>query len=191
MTLALRHPEIWRQNVVVRRWAPVEIDMVCPVPRCHLYLLMNSRVQEFRMFVHRNKLTAISQYAYQLHSPRLVTHQAELRAQLCGFYEGSLRQVLSAGGFGTCVIDVAVLSLTEGSSCVVEINPFLPTTDGGLFSWESELLLLEGVQTGVEYPVIRVNERARAGALVMVPRGWKDVMSRVESRCATTRTNNA
>jgi hypothetical protein len=28
MTLAMRHPETWRQNVILRKWEPVPIDMV-------------------------------------------------------------------------------------------------------------------------------------------------------------------
>jgi hypothetical protein len=64
---------------------------------------------------------------------------------------------------------------------VIEINPFLPTTDGALFSWETERDI-RGTRRGdgVVYPVLRVNEKVRSGALVMVPKGWKDVMEVVD-----------
>ena len=133
------------------------------------------------MFVFQNKLNAISQYAYQLHSPRLLNLRSQLVDHLRDFYDTQLRPKLSTNGFETCVIDAAVLSPAgKIQSKVIEINPFLPTTDGALFSWETERELLEGGRAGLDYPIFRLTEKPRAGALVMVPQGWKDVMEEVE-----------
>jgi hypothetical protein len=73
------------------------------------------------------------------------------------------------------VIDVAVLS-REGQlqSKVIEINPFLPMTDGVLFSWETERDVLEGAE--LDYPILRLTEKPRGEALVMVPQGWKVII---------------
>jgi hypothetical protein len=134
------------------------------------------------MFVFQNKLSAISQYAYQLHSHRLLQLRNKLVDHLHDFYVTMLQPKLSTHVFETCVIDVAVLAFDEGSfqSKVIEINPFLPTTDGALFSWETERDLLEGNRAELNYPVLRLTEKPRAGALVMVPQGWKVIMEEVE-----------
>jgi len=139
------------------------------------------------MFVFQNKLTAISQYAYQLYSPRLLDLRAHLLHLLRDFYDNQLRPKLSTSTFRTCVIDIAVLSVDgEFQSKVIEINPFLPTTDGGLFSWESEQDLLEGARAEVDYPVLRLNEKARVGAIVMVPQGWRHIVERVDREACTS-----
>src|ERR1700722_8565994 len=139
------------------------------------------------MFVFQNKLTAISQYAYQLHSPRLLELRSQLTDRLLDFYNAHLQPKLSSAnnGFETCAIDVAVAVApcddNKFQCKVIEINPFLPTTDGALFSWETERDLLEGARAGGVYPILRLNEKTRVGALVMIPRGGKRVMELVES----------
>ncbi|EJD54196.1 hypothetical protein AURDEDRAFT_179421 [Auricularia subglabra TFB-10046 SS5] len=162
MTLALRHPESFEQNIVVRRWEDIRIDM------------------EFRCFVHAGKLTAISQYAYQLYSSTLVSSLDQAKQAIADYFESRLRAVLVQGGFETCVVDIALVPPSWGA-WVIEINPFLPTTDAGLFSWENERAVLEGKAEGVEYPVVRICERRRHGALAMVPKAWKDVVETVTS----------
>jgi hypothetical protein len=131
------------------------------------------------MFIHASTPTAISQYAYQLHSSRLLPlhFRDTLTKSLCEFYETQLKGNLEVrGGFENCVIDVGVRVVGgeengEGGENpnspihlrpkVIEINPFLPTTDGALFSWETERDILEGTRRGdgVVYPVLRVNEK--------------------------------
>lgn len=39
MTLAMRHPETWKQNVVLRKWEPVDIDLVGPFIQSILKLI--------------------------------------------------------------------------------------------------------------------------------------------------------
>lgn len=85
--------------------------------------------------------------------------------------------MLARGGFETCVVDVALLpAATTWQPRVIELNPFLPSTDSGLFSWDRERALLEGRVQEVAYPVLRVCERPRKGGLAMVPKAWKDVV---------------
>ncbi|KAJ7488122.1 hypothetical protein FB451DRAFT_732231 [Mycena latifolia] len=171
MTLALKHPDEWEQNVVLRKWEAVPIDM------------------EFRTFVANGRITAISQYAYQLCSPRL-TDSAQLAlavAAIRAAYE-SLWPLLVQQGYTDCVLDFGVVPPKEADGAwgasLIEVNPFEETTDGALFSWTRERPLIEGRAEGVAYPVVRVTERARTGALAMVPRAWKDVMARVERELA-------
>ncbi|KAJ3045943.1 hypothetical protein HDV00_006209 [Rhizophlyctis rosea] len=171
MMLALKHEDRWKENVVVRGWEEIDVDM------------------EFRTFVYKGNLTAVSQYAYGFYSPRLPTLLPQIRQTLTNFYTSTLQNLLSTNGFANCVVDFAILlptppsPPTEWRVKVVEINPFWETTDGALFSWNKERDLLEGRSVGLEYPLVRVTEAAREGALVMVPGGWKKVAEEVEREC--------
>ncbi|KAJ7050305.1 hypothetical protein C8F01DRAFT_1179417 [Mycena amicta] len=179
MTLALRHPDKWEQNIIVRKWEPVTIDM------------------EFRTFVASGRLTAISQYAYQLCSPRL-TDPVQL-AKAVGAIKttfSKLWPVLKENGFESCVLDFGVIPPAsdhdskseegEWRATLIEINPFEETTDGALFSWTRERSVIEGKATegegDIEYPVVRVTETRRVAALSMIPRKWKDVIEKVEGK---------
>ncbi|KAJ7036706.1 hypothetical protein C8F04DRAFT_999635 [Mycena alexandri] len=172
MTLALRHPEIWQQNIILRQWEPVPIDL------------------EFRTFVSNGRMTAISQYAYQLYSPRLndSTQLHSVNTAIRDTFE-SLWPILSANGFTDCVLDFGVIppAADNGSwrSTLIEVNPFEETTDGALFSWTRERDVIEGRAEGLEYPVVRILEARRRGALAMTPRIWKDVISKVERKLST------
>lgn len=132
-----------------------------------------------------NEITAISQYAYQLYSERLVDGDFRRTAinAILGLYSSALRETL-AQDFSNCVLDFGVVPGEDASTnwrvMLIEINPFEETTDGALFSWQKERDVLEGKLQGVEKPVVRVTEKARTGALVMIPRGWKDVLQKVE-----------
>ncbi|KAJ7624303.1 hypothetical protein DFH06DRAFT_755171 [Mycena polygramma] len=172
MTLAMRHPDTWDQNVILRKWEPVPIDM------------------EFRTFVSNNRMTAISQYAYQLFSPRLNDPaQLQLALSAIRILFDSLWPILAKEGFTDCVLDFGVIPPAEDESgawgaILIEINPFEETTDGALFGWNRERNLIEGKgMSGVnsEAPVVRITEARRTGALAMVPKGWKEVIAKVES----------
>jgi hypothetical protein len=41
MTLAMRHPETWEQNVILRKWEPVPIDMVGVYFCTEVYWILN------------------------------------------------------------------------------------------------------------------------------------------------------
>ncbi|KAF7350167.1 cell division cycle protein 123-like protein [Mycena venus] len=170
MTLAMRHPDTWQQNVILRKWEPVPIDM------------------EFRTFVSNGRMTAISQYAYQLYSLRL-NDPVQLQfavAAIRNLYH-NLWPILSKEGFSNCVLDFGVISSAHAENngswraTLIEINPFEETTDGALFSWTRERDLIEGKTDGLDYPVVRITEARRTGALAMVPKGWKEVMAKVQA----------
>ncbi|KAJ6503878.1 hypothetical protein C8R45DRAFT_973989 [Mycena sanguinolenta] len=178
MTLAMRHPETWKQNVILRKWEPVPIDM------------------EFRTFVAQGRLTAVSQYAYQLYSSRL-NDAAQLRLALTTIEElyRDLWPILSKEAFNNCVLDFGVIPPSEDGgfwrAILIEINPFEETTDGALFSWTRERAILEGKAGEVEYPVVRITEGRRTGALAMIPKGWKEVMVKVEGTQSSTSSLSA
>ncbi|KAH8832705.1 D123-domain-containing protein [Flagelloscypha sp. PMI_526] len=162
LILAFRHPEDWNLNIVFRSWEPVPIDM------------------EFRTFVSSNRMTCISQYAYQLHSLALTDpgNLATTVEIIKTFFEENLRPILAYNGFEDYVLDIGIIP-SERRAILIEMNPFEETTDGALFSWTEERDLIEGKRMAV-YPVVRITERPRTGSLVMLPKSWKTVVEKVE-----------
>eukprot|EP00854_Cymbomonas_tetramitiformis_P002288 gene2288-3007_t len=120
MGLALLHPERWNQHIVVRRWQDIEVDM------------------EFRCFVYGNRLTAISQYNHLCFFPSLVASQEIIRLNLQRFFEQRVRPALE-GKFVNYVMDVAIIGEGFDNVLVIELNPFLETTDSCCFSWSADL----------------------------------------------------
>lgn len=97
---------------------------------------------------------------------------------------GSLQGGEGGGGFENCVIDVGVGVVSNDQDDddepespihlrpkVIEINPFLPTTDGALFSWETKLDLFQGTRNDdkIVYPILRANDNMPANT---IPRVW-------------------
>lgn len=60
---------------------------------------------------------------------------------------------------------------------VIELNPFISTTDGALFSWESEYEMLTGKQ-GFHF---RITEKPKPGAMTMLPQSVRTMMKNTES----------
>jgi hypothetical protein len=53
---------------------------------------------------------------------------------------------------------------------VIELNPFMETTDGALFSWQHERDLLEGQSNeNKDTPIFRLTEKVRPGSWTMLP----------------------
>jgi len=55
---------------------------------------------------------------------------------------------------------------------VIEVNPYLETTDGALFSWQHERHILEG-RDGYTF---RITERPRPGARTILPQSVRAIM---------------
>ena len=63
--------------------------------------------------------------------------------------------------------------LADDKVWVIEINPFLVTTDAALFSWEHERQLLEGHGEAFHF---RVTLKPRPGAKAMLPQSIKTLL---------------
>ncbi len=120
MLMALDHPDRFVEHLAVRPWHDIDVDL------------------EFRGFVCKGRLTALSQYNHLAHFPRL----AGLRGAVCDavstFFDAHVRASLAQAGFDRCVVDFAVVlgddgAVSGGRVWVIEVNPFLPTTDACLF----------------------------------------------------------
>lgn len=158
MLLALQFKDGFCENFVVREFVEIEVDM------------------EFRGFVHHGELVALSQYNYLIHSPRLCKNKDLVADRILTFYQQTLRPKLQAAKFGeNFIIDFAIGS-KDDKLWVIEINPFLVTTDAALFSWENERPILEGQGEGLQF---RVTLRPRPGSKAMLPQSIKSLLTSV------------
>ena len=161
------------EHLVLRPFVPIAVDM------------------EFRGFVFREELTCLSQYNYLIYSARLIEKRETILAKIVRFFDETVKKKLRAYSAKSYVIDFA---LTQGGETrnrkkaflllslpsldsdridemkvwVIELNPFLETTDGALFSWQHERALLERRPENGQ-PIFRLTERARPGSWSMLP----------------------
>ncbi|MDP2435806.1 MAG: hypothetical protein Q8P67_08700 [archaeon] len=122
----------WDQKLAIRRWCD------------HLDI-----AGEFRCFVFRKQLTAISQYFHFICFPDLLRFRAEIEAAIREFFETDVLPILK---WDDCIMDVLVcfpktmsartpgntagsLDRTELKVQIIEFNPFTRFTSGCLFSW--------------------------------------------------------
>jgi len=122
--LALARPERWNQNLAVRKWIPMDVDM------------------EFRGFVKNNQLNAISQYNYVAYFPRLVTLKSQLLQTIINFFENTCKPALQEK-FSEYIIDFGITGEKFDKIWVIELNEFMDTTDGCMFNWARERPILE------------------------------------------------
>eukprot|EP00035_Acanthoeca_spectabilis_P035430 m.34609 g.34609 ORF g.34609 m.34609 type:complete len:198 (+) comp7344_c0_seq1:789-1382(+) len=163
MRMALDYPERFVEHLAVRRWVDLEVDM------------------EFRGFVADGVLTAISQYNHLAHFPRLAGLRDTLLDAITLFFHCHVKDQLSAE-YSRCVVDFAVV--LKGDSVervwVIEVNPFLETTDGCLFDWTRDREVLEGSARpegggdGGGSVDLRLTSAPRAGAIAMLHPAWRE-----------------
>jgi len=83
---------------------------------------------EFRAFVYHGELTAITQYFDTLYFPELDNFDPAVLRQ---FYDDCVKPNVQWGP--DFVIDFGIA--LDGQIFVIELNPFLPTTDSCCFNW--------------------------------------------------------
>ncbi|MFX0142216.1 MAG: hypothetical protein ACFFDN_51735, partial [Candidatus Hodarchaeota archaeon] len=105
--------EGFSQKIFVREWINIPIDM------------------EFRGFVHKKNLNAISQYYHYLLFPNLHKDISTIEKRIKEFYN-SIKDKISIESF---IIDFAVL---KDNVILIELNPFFLGTDPCLFSWKTD-----------------------------------------------------
>ena len=150
MLLALERPERWAENFAVRRWVDIEVSM------------------EFRGFVKGGRLCALSQYNHLCFFPELLGQKLELEARIKEFFATDIAGRLGAS-FDDYVIDFAI---TGDTVWVIELNPFMESTDGCLFSWQKERQILEG-EAPFEF---RLCTAVRNGAKALVANDWRRLL---------------
>lgn len=75
-------------------------------------------------------------------------------------------------GFYVCLSNTVKHPFVGTKMWVIEVNPFLETTDGALFSWNHERTILEGSQ---EF-VFRITEKPRPGAKTILPQSVRGLL---------------
>ena len=133
----------WKTNIIVRQWSP---------------LLDPS--MEFRCFVYRSKLTAISQYN---HYCRFEQFQNEnfvqrIKTIIVDYWQKEIQELLDACGevYLNYVIDIGVIekgALSNLECIVIELNPFAPSTGASLFDWRTDIDQLKGERADIEIRV--------------------------------------
>lgn len=147
MLLALEKIDLFHENFIIREFAAIDIDM------------------EFRGFVFNRRLTGLSQYNYLIYSKRLNEHRDEIENEIKNFFYNQVLNKLN-NFIENFIIDFAVFLNNADISCkVIEINPFLDTTDAALFSWEHEKHLLQNSDDFC----FRITERPKPGIRTMLP----------------------
>jgi len=155
MKLALAHPDRFKEHFVVRKWIDLDPSM------------------EFRGFVNNGKLNALSQYNHLAFFPHIVAEKDHIVKIISEFFHDvALPRLVHK--FKSYIIDFALVKDAEGKYkiWVIELNPFLETTDGCLFSWNKERPLLENGP--FEF---RCRTGKMGGARAMLGNAWRDILA--------------
>jgi len=145
-------------NFVIREWVDIDPDM------------------EFRGFVVNGKLNALSQYNHVIYFPRLIHMKKTIETSVLNFFYQTVAPNLSR--FDRYVVDFALVKTNEDvydQVYVIELNPFLSSTDAALFSWQTELVLLENGP--FEF---RLRESKLPNLKSLISIDWRDILSRSE-----------
>eukprot|EP01101_Sappina_pedata_P001452 TRINITY_DN11533_c0_g1_i1.p1 TRINITY_DN11533_c0_g1~~TRINITY_DN11533_c0_g1_i1.p1 ORF type:complete len:389 (+),score=151.22 TRINITY_DN11533_c0_g1_i1:26-1168(+) len=172
LTLALdRKEKGWCENFVIRRWVPFD-------PRL-----------EFRAFVLEGKLVALSQYNHLAYLEEVLSLKSEILARIMDFFESDVKSQLGAKmsryivdfGFerndtsNSVNPEVKLESSPDkyqgilGRLWVIEINPYLPTTDSCLFSWERDQEHVQG-KKDLDF---RIRDKPTKGVRLMLSLDWR------------------
>jgi len=159
MKLALAHPDRFTEHFVIRQWVDLDPSL------------------EFRGFVKNNTLNALSQYNHLAFFPHLVADKENIVKSITDhFYDVALPKLKRK--FTSYIIDFALVKLDSAHGgykiWIIELNPFLPTTDGCLFSWEKERNILENGPFEYRYRTSKAS-----GAKAMLANAWRDVLTEV------------
>jgi len=122
--LALLRKERWEQNLAVRQWTNIDVDM------------------EFRGFVKNGKLNAISQYNYVAYFPRLKELHEKLTTSITKFFYDVCLPAVGTK-YNDFIIDFGIVGKNFDEILVIELNEFMDTTDGCMFKWKTDRELLE------------------------------------------------
>ncbi|CAM4830265.1 unnamed protein product [Rotaria magnacalcarata] len=154
MLLATEAQTSFNENIILRPFIPIDVDM------------------EFRGFVFQRRLTCLSQYNYLIYSERLCQWKDQILEKVTSFFNQTVKSKLNEFKSNDYVIDFALTkgvdeNVSSMKVWVIELNPFMETTDGALFSWQHERDLLEGHAN--DKPLFRITEKARPGSWTMLP----------------------
>lgn len=109
--------------LAVRLWVPIHIS------------------REFRGFVYKRKLTALSQYFDMLYFPDLHMHKQKILQKIQQFFNDVSEKI----PYDNCVMDFGLVD-NDNTVKLIEFNPWYRFTSPCLFSWKSDMSVLTGAQ---------------------------------------------
>ncbi|ELP85956.1 hypothetical protein EIN_135800 [Entamoeba invadens IP1] len=122
-------------------------------------------VLEFRGFVHKGILTAVSQYNPIFYSDYLVKNKALIQKVLRTFFDEKFKPTFEekkktlpdVSRLTSYIVDFAVTDVERGEVKVVELNSFSTFAGASMFSWKKDIETLFGTK---EFE-FRINENCR------------------------------
>lgn len=135
---------------------------------------------EFRGFVHKGELNAVSQYFADSYFPSLASNKDQILARIKSYYEEFKKVALPKLKFDSFSIDFAV---TKSEVKVVELNPFSRTTGSCLFDWSKDKEIIENGPLE-----IRVVEKPLASAEAVIS-PWSHLISEALDQAQLPLTN--
>eukprot|EP01147_Barroeca_monosierra_P004484 gene4484-71_t len=132
---AARFPNLWAMTGIIRSFESIPYH------------------GEFRVFVYKGNITAISQYDYRFYFPELNQpgEQDKIREKIKEFFVSEVMELLGQKNY---IVDLGILK--SGEIKIIELNPYEPSTGTGLFSWEEDLSLLRGLRKSDEPLPVRI-----------------------------------
>eukprot|EP00128_Syssomonas_multiformis_P003760 Colp12_sorted_trinity150504_noHs@16938 len=166
MSLALevfKRNGFWHEHLVIREWHDIEVS------------------QEWRCFISNRKVTAIAQYNYLPYFADLHENREYLKTLITSFLTDTVLPLLPEAEFKDMVVDVAILSPYQNPKpWVIELNPFLSSTDGALFSWVHDGHILGGEklqEIGVDFRLQEKRSDALKAGMILA---WRELIDSVE-----------
>jgi len=141
--LALGDKEKFSINVIVRKWIDIELR------------------HEFRGFVFNKTLNCLSQYYDFCYFPQLVEEIEEIVPNVQEFF----RELKDKVKLDHYICDFGVVG---DRVYIIELNPWLDTTDSCLYSWIKDLEILKNGPFQ-----FRINTKPRGGIKGFVIQPWK------------------
>jgi hypothetical protein len=159
---------------------------------------------EFRCFVSKGRLTAISQYHHLCFFQRLVDMRDHVLKLISTFFNDHLKAALSPK-FQDYIIDMGVLmrngSFDDGEVLVIELNPFMETTDACCFDWKNDFDIISGSSNNPHDDhnssatndddddersaiAFRIRDRELKGSKAMMYDSWREIFDRL--RCSSS-----
>ncbi|PRP78291.1 hypothetical protein PROFUN_13825 [Planoprotostelium fungivorum] len=94
--------------------------------------VINKPEMEFRCFVCKNQMNAITQYFSMCHFPDLAPRKEEIQKKILHFFDTQLKNKLTHNNY---VVD---LFIGRDRILIIELNPFHNGAGAGLFSWATD-----------------------------------------------------
>ena len=158
MNVATSNPGRFEQHFAVRKWVTVPPSL------------------EFRGFYHNGQLNALSQYNHACYYDVVHQNAQKIQDMIFKYFAEKVKPKLAGSKISACIVDFAITDLEKEEIWVIELNPFVYTTDGALFSWMHERQLLENGPFEFRHV-----EKQRSGALVSIADEWRNLVEHEEA----------